>query len=564
MLSILLAASGALVAAPGHASSPALPCLTAEGLIGIGGLRPDAAEDLIATGKRKLVERDLDGALEAFRQAHEKAGDTATELWLLRGRLAKGDLAAFERVSAIEAGGMKGPAMDYVIGAGRFAMGKAEEAKGGGKAGNYFDEAAAYLADVTASAPDDFPDAWRMLAEASRWVGKSKDAASAIDRALEQEKSAETLTLASKIRVARGAELMGVESTKDAGTRIVEQGVKDAAAAVKALGDDKKNAGALGDVHLQHALGLLFLGRRKDASAAYTEALGWDPTQADFGQIMGSLRGEDGDKLFIATLTKGAMGFEKRWGKSQNADASLHWWLGYAQHYAGSYEDSISSFETSIKKFPQYTNSHWYIGLNHYRAGVDSVPLAAQSWKTYAKLDMAGFAATLQSDRTGAVGGAIGALYNNGRGGERMETAAELAELVARAKPNDAFAWNNLGLMGRDAGAWVNAAQPESPVKSASQYWERAWEAYSKALELDRRPEYINDGAVLLHYYLERDYDKALSMYDEAEALAQDWLANREMTEDEKGIVEFALRDAKDNRAKLKAKIAGGKGGALR
>ena len=142
----------------------------------------DAVDELIAEGKRALVARDAAGALEAFEKAHAKSGgEGRTELWLLRGRLAKGDVSAFERVSAIEAGGAKGATLDYVIGAGRFAMGKADEGKGGSKAGQFYDEAAAYLADVTANEPDAFPDAWRMLAEASRWVGRSEAAAGAID-----------------------------------------------------------------------------------------------------------------------------------------------------------------------------------------------------------------------------------------------------------------------------------------------------------------------------------------------------------------------------------------------
>ena len=521
----------------------------------------DAVDDLIAEGKRKLVARDAAGALESFEKAHAKSGGKErTELWILRGRLAKGDVSAFERVAAIEAGGAKSATLDYVIGAGRFAMGKADEARGGAKAGQFYDEAAAYLADVTANEPDAFPDAWRMLAEASRWVGRSEAAAGAIDRALEQEKSAQTLVLASKIRVARGAELMGAGKTKASGKRYVEQGVADAEAAATAFGDDPKEARAIGDAQLQRALGLLFLERKKDASGAYAEAMSWDPTMADYGQIMGSLRGEDGDRLFIDTLKAGAKGFAERWGEKQNADAGLHWWLGYAQHYAGDYADSIGSFETTLAKFPAYTNSHWYIGLNHYRTGLEAVPQAAESWKTYAKLDMAGFKATLQSDATGAFGGAIGALWNDSRGGANLETAYELAELVTRVKPEDAFSWNNLGLMGRDAGAWVKAAKPKNPRMSAAQYWEKAWTAYSRAIDMDKRPEYINDGAVLLHYYLEREYDKAIAMYDQAEALAKDWLANRELSDSEKSIVEIALRDAGDNRAKLRAKIERQKG----
>lgn len=517
----------------------------------------DAVDDLIAEGKAKLVARDAAGALDAFRRAHDASGgDQRTLIWVLRGRLAKGDLAAFEEAAALEAEGAEGPAIDYLIGAGRYALAKADEAKGGGKAGNYFDEAAAYLADATAADGGAFPDAWRMLAESSRWVGRTEQAASAVGRALEQEKSAQTLALASKIRVARGAELLG--SDEAAGKRMVQQGVDDAAAAAKALGDDKRAAAALADAHLQRALGLLFLGAKDDAAAAYVEALAWDPTQADFGQIMGSLRGDDGDRLYIETLKKGAKAFAARWGAKINSDAALHWWLGYAQHFAGDYADSIASFEMVLAKFPSYTNSHWYIGLNHYRTGLDGVPAAAEAWKTYAKIDPAGFAQTLASDPTGAVGGAIGALYGNGRGGAGMETAAELAELVAAAKPQDAQAWNNLGLMTRDAGAWVSAEKPKERKKSPEQYWERSWEAYSRAMELERRPEYVNDGAVLLHYYLERDYDKALAMYDEAEQLAEEWLANRELEDGERTIVETALRDAKDNRAKLKRKIERG------
>ena len=71
---------------------------------------------------------------------------------------------------------------------------------------------------------------------------------------------------------------------------------------------------------------------------------------------------------------------------------------------------------------------------------------------------------------------------------------------------------------------------------------------------MDKRPEYINDGAVLLHYYLEREYDKAIAMYDEAEALAK----NRELS-DSGEHVEIELRDMA-NRAKLRAKIERQKG----
>ena len=530
----------------------------------------DSVDELIARGKQELVKGEVAAAVETFAKAHLSSnGTTKTELWVLRGQIATGQAAsAFERITVIEANGHESNDLDYVIGAARYALGKAEEAKGSGAAGGLYGEAAAYLVDVTAKAPDGYPDAWRMLAASARWTGEMETAAAAIDRALEQEQSAATLTLASKIRVARGAAMVGDEKTKDAGTRYLEQGVKDAAAAAKALGEDKRAAGPIADVHLQRAVALLFLGRKDAAATAYVDAIGWDPTQADYGQMMTSLRDtETGDKLFIDTLGNAAAAFEARWGKKYNSDAALHWYRGYAQHFAQDYKGSTESFETSVAKFPAYANAYWYIGANHaWTEGADGTQ-AAEAWMTYRKLDKNGFLNTLRTDptATGYVGRVIGILWNDSRGGANLETCVELAELNLESAPKNAKFWNNVGLMCRDAGAWVKAAKPKSPKKSVDEYFARAWEAYSKAIELDRRPEFLNDGAVILHYYIEDRYDEAIALYDEAEALAQEWLDKGDLTGDDLDVVKIALRDAKNNRKALRRKIerqkSGGAGG---
>lgn len=548
-----------------------LPAATAAAPVAAPAIVVDAVDDLIARGKQELVTGKAADAAATFAEAHE-AGDhsTQTELWVLRGQVATGQAAAaFERIAAIDAGGYKSNDLDYVIGAARYALGKAAEAKNSGDAGGLYGEAAAYLADVTAKAPSAYPDAWRMLAASARWTGDMEIAATAVDRALEQEQSAATLTLASKIRVARGAAMLGDETTKAAGARYLEQAAKDAAAAAKALGDDPRAAGPQADVHLQRAVALLYLGRKDEAAAAYVDALGWDPTQADYGQMMGSLRdAETGDKLFIDTLGEGAVAFKKRWGKDYNSDATLHWYRGYAQHFAQDYEGSTKSFETCVVKFPQFANAYWYIGANHaWTKGADGTQ-AAEAWLTYRELDKNGFLNTLRTDptATGYVGRVIGMLWNDSRGGANLETCVELAEFNLQSNPENAKFWNNVGLMCRDAGAWVKAAKPKSPKKSADEYFARAWEAYSKAIELDRRPEFLNDGAVILHYYIEDRYDDAIALYDEAEALAQEWIAKGDLTGDDLEVVTIALRDAKNNRKALRAKIkkaqVGGAGGA--
>ncbi len=66
-----------------------------------------------------------------------------------------------------------------------------------------------------------------------------------------------------------------------------------------------------------------------------------------------------------------------------------------------------------------------------------------------------------------------------------------LAAVVA-ADPPSADVWNNYGLACREAN------QNED-----------AYQAYTKALSYDaNNPRLLNDTAVILHYYLHRDYDK--------------------------------------------------------
>lgn len=528
----------------------------------------DEVSTLIEKGKKELSGGKVAEAQATFEAAHAKSGGQAeTDVWVQRARMANGALdEAFEMILELESTVEDPSLMNYAIGVGRYLFAKREEAKQGGDPGGAFDEARGYLKDAVDVAPDDFPDAWRMLAESARWVGDQETASMAIGRALESSKDAGTLGLAAKIRVAAGSAMLGAEDTKDAGKRLITQGVEDARAALKAMDYDKANAVALADMNLQLGVGLLFLEKKDEASKAYAEAMGWDPTQVDYGQLYGIFRDAEGTyRPFVDTLDAGARKFELRWGKDIASDAGLRWWLGYGQQTLGDYDDAIANFEAAVQKFPAFANSYWYIGLSKYNKGIEHYEDAAKSWRQYATVDRDGFIATVNGDPTNVriLDFAGSKLYAGGFGRNRdgvgLEAAADIAELMVLTDEANAKFWNNAGLFHRDAGAAVQqmVAQVKGfePQMSADEHFERSWETYNKALELARTSYHLNDAAVLLHYYLERDYDQAIAMYDEAEEMAAARLEKGGLSADEKPLVEIALRDSRDNRAKLKAKI---------
>jgi hypothetical protein len=64
-------------------------------------------------------------------------------------------------------------------------------------------------------------------------------------------------------------------------------------------------------------------------------------------------------------------------------------------------------------------------------------------------------------------------------------------------------------------------------------------------------PYYMNDWAVILHYSLDRDHQRALDLYAQATEIAERMLKQGGLSKEEKDLVEIALRDSKNNRAQL-------------
>ncbi len=116
------------------------------------------------------------------------------------------------------------------------------------------------------------------------------------------------------------------------------------------------------------------------------------------------------------------------------------------------------------------------------------------------------------------------------------DARAVLAAIVA-AEPQSADVWNNYGFVCRET------AQNDL-----------AYEAYARALELDpANPRLLNDLAVMLHYYLHRDYDKALELYGQAVEQADEQLKAPDLDASIKRDLEEARKDAVNNLKKLAA-----------
>ena len=171
---------------------------------------------------------------------------------------------------------------------------------------------------------------------------------------------------------------------------------------------------------------------------------------------------------------------------------------------------------------------------------------SAQAMVLMVQRDPAAFTALIakEPDPSAAavrLGGALGVIFQTMQGGAgvRGNNAVNgknvLAALCA-VDPKDADLWNNYGVVARDVSAF-----------------EESWHAYEKAIAL--RPEdanLLNDGAVILHYYLHRDYDKAQEMYEKSIEISTALLAAPDkLSADQLEAARKAKREATDNMANL-------------
>jgi tetratricopeptide (TPR) repeat protein len=140
-----------------------------------------------------------------------------------------------------------------------------------------------------------------------------------------------------------------------------------------------------------------------------------------------------------------------------------------------------------------------------------------------------------------SLSGSLGPLFNQvqggaGVGGGNAAKGKDILAALCAVDPKNADIWNNYGLVCRDL-----------------QAFEESLRAYEKALVLTPDdPQVLNDTAVILHYYLHRDYERAQDLYEKSIEASTKMLETPDKLSPElKDATERVKKDATNNLANL-------------
>lgn len=518
--------------------------------------------DLIARGRELLDAGKLDGALELFEQADaESKGALTTRMWVLRVWFAQGRINdAFNQTDALKNENSEGPDLDYLYGMGSFLKAKKYIAENvpTNTTGFALQDAQTFLTNALAADPDKYYDAWMPLAEAA-WLNQDPaSAAKAAAQAVKRDPGPEPLYLQGRILFSHYQVLSANEKTADQAGAALTNSITAFRSAIAAVKPKPEEAGRLGDMYKNLGLALQYAEDGPGAEEAYAETLSWNPNTFDFGTYWGSL----GPEAFTRVLSDGAARFTKRWGRKTSSDATLVWWLGYAQFSAGSHEEAEAHFTSAVEKWPAYMNSYFYIGMTRYhRADYEGATEAWREHWTRNPGDLVGMVNSNPDLHRSVI------VYTQAKCAEQGQPplgmkpalnleAAFLGEVLCAVDASNSKYWNDLGLFSRDGGAYLRARDKKGDASEAQRLFERALVAYGRAQELaPDSPHLYNDQAVVLHYYLERDYETAMELYEKSNAMAVAQLESGDLDEGKQGLVEIAKRDSADNIRKLKRKL---------
>ena len=289
------------------------------------------------------------------------------------------------------------------------------------------------------------------------------------------------------------------------------------------------------------------------AASEYAVAVSWDPTALNFGQISQSL----GNTLLITCLKEGCASFEQRYGDRDAAQATPLWWLGYAQFQEKEYADCDETFARVLGLFPGYTNSWWYRAeARFHQSDIDGVLEAVRELSGYGMEVLAAQVQAKFAHNSFVLSGALKRLSDE----KRLFDAVYVCEVRVASAPKSWEYWDNLGLFCRDAGEslvgridFPNRKATEEDWARANPLFERANEAYEQAFVLDdTKPHLLNDRAVILDYYLNREHELAISLYERSLAESTELLKDPDALSDfERTLAETAKRDSVNNKERL-------------
>jgi tetratricopeptide (TPR) repeat protein len=525
----------------------------------------DPVQAHIDQGRLLFAAGKLDEALAEFEQAAAADNQSMrTRLWVLRTWIEQGrtDDALYE-LSGLESAGTKGPELDYLMGM-CFHRGALLEPE---KHGAWFEEATPRLKRATAQPDERFQDAFAALAE-SAWYTQDLDTArAAVETAVKlAPKDAAKQALFGRIAFSQYVVARADQARETEAEAHWQSSVAAFQKALELLGDHPKAAAARQAADARAQLADLFLWKEQPEQAreAWVAAIGLDPEAVDFARVAQKFPGE----AFLKLLEEGAAAFKRAHGGSGGNDAILVWWLGWSAYDQKQFAKAEQCFTDSLKKNPGFTNAWYYLFRARYdlREFEPSFEALQKQWES----DPDGLLAALAGDAQGNLP-RLAYLVDlcadpaKNKGQARNLDAAFLSELctrIAPPTPENSRYWNNLGLFLRDHGDFVRGGDEEAknhkPVDPAvlKDLWERAYRAYTKALELEPdNPGYLNDTAVMLHYYLKRDFEQAKALYEKASRRAEEELAKKDLSPDLREWYQTAKRDSGNNLRKLEAEM---------
>ncbi|MBC8407044.1 MAG: hypothetical protein H8E15_17650 [Planctomycetes bacterium] len=278
---------------------------------------------------------------------------------------------------------------------------------------------------------------------------------------------------------------------------------------------------------------------RKAAAKHWTTALKRDEKSVDLSAMCQWLGSE-------------AVPLLEKVDKSKGKDATMAWYMGYAEYSSSprNWEQVRLHFEKSLELNPGMSNSYFFLAQGAFDEGVriqaegdearskNAYRYAARSWAKYLASNGPNHTASVLATADGG-GSAIaqlkwlaGVAIGNGD----VDSAIGINAWITTTTPGDVEAWNNLGVMYRDAGQA-----------------EKSLPAYAQAAKLSPEdPQVLNDWAVIYHYYLKTEDKKAKDLYQQSIDLANSIMEQPGLSEEDRQRIRIALRDATNNLEKLK------------
>lgn len=559
-----------------------------------------AAEDdvtaLVRRGRTKLDAGDAAEAQVLFEEAAAKADNSlATRMWVLRAWMEQGrSNDTLDALDAIRQAGETGPALDYLYGMAfvRRAQGLIAEAQANtGLPKNTiqmnFTSGYERLSSVLPRNERLFRDGWITLARAA-WheAGVRSDpedaravravARDAAERAVAFYPShVDAHLMLGRVTLSQFVSDMpeGAEGPEQWGPAALHwnAAVRSFSVALELARPTKDNEthqmlAATAGIQLGNTL--MWKSERARAAGAYGRAIAWAPWAVDFTTVYNLLfdaESEEPLKYVLSTLESGQANYVKHFGADTEGDATTLWWLGWAYLQQGGREaESAKAFAKVLTKWPAYVDAWYYLYVARYgnEDWEGAAEALAQGWRADG---MTMLNLMKEGDVTQNVA-RVEYLKSVAFSAGELDQAIALAEVSAETQPTVAVLWNDVGYFLRLRAEQLRTAEAEvastpsegiqdpetAPVNTSAELFQDAWNAYARALVLEpENPQLINDGAVILQFGLEQDFELARAMYQKAQKLASDALASPDLNATLRESFGRALEDARRNEAEL-------------